>query len=222
MEEQEPKPPKTPGHLRSIVSASSVKWFLAEFTVVVSGVLVALILNALYNQSQKEDRETAYLKQLKTELDESVAALESVNEYSKASSRCVERIIQQYWQVNPEQVDSLKIWMMAAHQYAPLALSTGTLNGLMTTGDIALISNDSLRTQIVNYHAHTASDLATVASFTTEWLRISAHGREVYDIWSLMAESYPEETLQAIIESVEAVVFPATNRKKQPVPDRRQ
>src|SRR5688572_25817782 len=38
-----------------------VRWFAAEFLVVVTGVLVALALQAWYEDRQDRDRETAYL-----------------------------------------------------------------------------------------------------------------------------------------------------------------
>ena len=52
-----------------------VRWFGAEFLVVVTGILVALALNAWWGSRQDAAREQAYVRQLRAELAVSVIQL---------------------------------------------------------------------------------------------------------------------------------------------------
>ncbi|HUG98947.1 MAG TPA: hypothetical protein VMQ83_07205 [Gammaproteobacteria bacterium] len=127
----------------------SVRWFAAEFLVVVTGILVALALNAWWQDRQDAAREQVYLQQLATDLrtNEQLAdvMLEYMNERIRLGGLLSEAIRARPL---PSQ-DVMNVWLHEFLGVAPLYPRMGTVQALIETGDLNLIDDAALRTAII-------------------------------------------------------------------------
>lgn len=131
---------------------SRLKWFAAEFLVVVTGVLVALSVQSNHDRREERKLERVYLRQLASDLRETEARIQrNVHEDSLTIGKALGmlRFFRSSGPLPP--VDSLTHW--ASISTPTLDLVTGTLTSLTQTGDIRLIQDDSLRASILGYVA---------------------------------------------------------------------
>ena len=127
----------------------NIRWFSAEFLVVVSGVLIALALNSFWQSRLDSSREAAYLDQIRTDIEETrqqfaealqfnegmLLALDSLNSASNGLLMLSDEDI-----IRLNNLDFL--WAVPV---------TGTVEALVSTGELHLISNDSLRTSVIQF-----------------------------------------------------------------------
>jgi hypothetical protein len=134
-----------------------LRWFAAEFLVVLSGVLVALIVNAWWTQRSDIQAERSYLTYLVSDLSEAernVAHVDSTTRRTDVASAMLERAY--YMPVYPP-ADSLMRWLYVADSYSTVTIPTGTAEALVSTGSLRLIRDDSLRSHITTYLQATRS-----------------------------------------------------------------
>lgn len=129
----------------------AARWFTAEFLVVVTGVLVALALNAWWQDRENTALEQAYLQQLSVDLEtnEQMArtTLDYMDERLQAGSLLLDAI-----RARPlPPPDSLDRWLNGFLGIAPLYPRMATVQALIETGDLNLIRRDGLRTAIIDY-----------------------------------------------------------------------
>ena len=131
---------------------SGVRWFAAEFLVVVTGVLVALSVQSCYKRREERRSETSYLRQLASDLRQNEVRLaRNLLEDSITISKALGmlRFMRSDGPLRP--LDSLIWW--ASISTPTLDVVTGTLSALTQTGDIRLIRSDALRGDILTYAA---------------------------------------------------------------------
>jgi hypothetical protein len=134
---------------RSNVSRSvwTIRWFLAEFFVVLSGILVALIVNAWWEARADADREYTYLSIIAEELGETESNLQGEIEASELLFTRAQALVNSFYLVPEPPLDSLQLWWRFFHRDPQPTL--GTLRALIETGDLRLVRDDSLRTALV-------------------------------------------------------------------------
>ena len=128
-----------------------ISWFLAEFAVVLSGVLVALALNAWWQAGQDRDQEQLYLEQLREDVRRSIDNIETQVQSERTSDRALTQLVRAFRMDPPPPRDSLLVWSLNAPNVAHPTPVIGTAQSLVTSGDLRLIREDSLRLALPTY-----------------------------------------------------------------------
>jgi hypothetical protein len=124
-----------------------VRWFAAEFLVVVTGILVALALNAWWSGQQSAAREAVYLRQLAGELTLSESRFENSLEATAFQLRMIQSLLVAFTAPTDADPDSIQIWLAWAGAHDVPFLSLGVARGL-ASGDISVVRDDSVRTAL--------------------------------------------------------------------------
>ena len=148
-------PPTDPPRWRwrppAVAWRPKVRWFAAEYLIVVLGVLTAVGINAWWQGRQDAASEETYLRQLAADLRETVRVTEEADEYMADIDRAGGRIWDAFYAPEPPPRDSLLAWRAVAADTRPVYPVLGTLEALVATGDLALVRDDSLRTAMTAY-----------------------------------------------------------------------
>lgn len=130
---------------------SGLRWFLAEFLVVVAGVLVALAVNGLMQERLDQQREQVYLRQLSADLARSDAELSYAVTFVHGRALAAARVLHRFWR-NAPAVDDTLIGDLAqprsTRRFRPVL---GTAEALSASGDLGLIRSDALRADLLAY-----------------------------------------------------------------------
>jgi len=124
-------------------------WFAAELLIVVSGVLIALALNAWVQGLAESKKAAEYLTQFAADLEETERDLTEVIQYNAASAARIDTLLSLF-EVSPPPEDFQIEPLLGLLLDTPRPL-TGTGRALVETGDLRLLSNDSLKAVIVKY-----------------------------------------------------------------------
>ena len=128
-----------------------LRWFAAEFLVVVTGVLVAFAVNAWWSGRQDAAREEAYLRQLDADLTGTESLVETYDRYFRRVDSTAALLLRAYRAPDRAPSDSLLAWLLVGNGVGLPRPVLGTAEALVTTGDLALLQSDSLRYRIVSY-----------------------------------------------------------------------
>jgi len=126
---------------------------LAEMTVIVVGILVALWVDALIQYRSDRNTETQYLESLAVDLESDLAELDSAAIWTFRHGHAAEQVVAFIQSVgSPPPPDTLvKSIVLAGWQYPP-PFATLTLDELRSTGNLQLIQNDALKRSIGAYY----------------------------------------------------------------------
>jgi hypothetical protein len=140
----------------------SIRWFLAEFLVVVTGILIALAAQAWYGAARDARLERGYVGQLIGDLDATLVTLaQAVSEDSLRTSANL-HYFEALHQGHPLDADSAREWLEVPHGitfYSDPRPVLGTVTTLIQTGDIKLIQDQAVRSKIVAYGSWMTSDM---------------------------------------------------------------
>jgi hypothetical protein len=128
-----------------------VRWFAAEFLVVVAGILTALALQGWWAERQDRGAELQVLRQMRTELTRDAADVRASIARSRDVRANVGRLIAHVERGLPY-ADSLDASFARLGEAVPLrAIRTGPYATLESRG-LTLVTNDSLRAGISNFY----------------------------------------------------------------------
>ncbi len=129
-----------------------LKYAIGEIVLVVIGILIALQVNNWNEQRKLETQELIYLKRLKKELESDVVYFEiQIQEGGEVMNSALQFINQMYkTQNSPEEVTALLIKFNPRTER--LILQNSTFEELKSSGKLSLISNDSLRSEIIDFY----------------------------------------------------------------------
>jgi hypothetical protein len=175
-----------------------VRWFAAEFLVVVTGILVALALQAWYEGRREADRERSYLAQLDADLLGTERLLAEVDSLNRPSDLAGSQMMRAFYAATPPPRDSILDWFVRSNQYELARPVTATAEALVTTGDLNLIRSDSVRAAVATYLEASQRLVASQATYETEFLRASDDMDRKIDF----VESIPASVPQAVLDSV--------------------
>ena len=136
---------------RSFSMGSGLRWFLAEFLVVVAGVLVALAVNGLMQERIDQQREQVYLRQLSADLVRSDAEMSKAVTFMHERALAAARVLHRFWR-KPAAVDETLLRDLAqprsTRRFRPVL---GTAEALSASGEVGLIRSDALRADLLAY-----------------------------------------------------------------------
>lgn len=191
--------------------ASSMRWFVAEFIVVVAGILVALALSAWAEDRRDRERERLYLTQLGVDLGVSEATLSEATEFMRLRAEASARVLHRFWRddltVDASTLDDLSL-PKTMRRFNPVL---GTANALMSTGDLNLVRDDALRSRIVTYLDVVRTKQDDVRRFDETYYRTGVHvlvrGPDLMQFLSFRSQ---DETQRTRPSTIERVPFPTT------------
>lgn len=151
----------TPGVVRERRSwRGGVRWFAAEFLVVVSGILVALALQAWYQGRQDAHVAQVYLSQFEADLDATERDLRSAIAQDSSRADLGTRIVAAFHSDAPLAPDTARSWLKLQFGFfSDPRPVLATVTTLIETGDIKLIADPPLRSAIVAYASLMAIDM---------------------------------------------------------------
>jgi hypothetical protein len=147
------------------------KYAIGEIILVIIGILIALQLNTLKEESKLANQETAYLKRL---LSDNQQDLRSFSKYIKDFEKGQNAVVALSTALNSTSKDSVLV--QAAKDYYEYAtgfplfpMSKSTFEDLSSTGNLTIIKNSQLRDKIVQHYGH-LDYMQERIRLTTEWI----------------------------------------------------
>ena len=128
-----------------------VRWFAAEYLVVVLGVLTAVGINAWWQGRQDAATEAAYLRQIVQDLDATVAVMDGLDASLAPAEQAGDLLFESFRRTDALPADSVLVLVSAASRISDARPTLGTIEAPVSTGDLALIRDDSLRASIPAY-----------------------------------------------------------------------
>jgi hypothetical protein len=147
------------------------RWFAAQFVVVVAGVLVALALNAWWQERRDRARERIYLQQLVVDLAATETELAAAHRFFLDRAQASARVAQAFWRAERPAVETLLPSLSAplsSRRYRPVL---GTIHALVATGDLGLIRSDALRTELMAYMDAAQAKIEDIQRFDETYYR---------------------------------------------------
>ena len=135
--------------MRRVLVAPSLPWkrLLADFTVIVAGVLIALAVNSWWERHEERKRAEEYLEQLLVDFQQTERRLAGAIEGDTRMLQRVDSVVVRALHGPLPPADSLQ-FPTGYNQFEPLV---GTLNALVEGGDLRLLRNDSIRFELIAY-----------------------------------------------------------------------
>jgi hypothetical protein len=153
--------------LRNLGQSPSWKRGLSELALIVLGVLIALAVNAWWSRRQDDARERAYLRQLLVDVRGNEQDIDRVLAQSRNSIAALEQLVDVFDAAGPlPSCDTLSSLIRNSLTYSNVDLRSGTYSALMTTGEVRLIGDDSLRAQVISY----ASEVEGASARMEQWI----------------------------------------------------
>lgn len=153
--------------------ATGVRWFAAEFFVVVTGVIVALGFSAWSEDRSGLEREALFLGQVVADLAETQGMVEERARQAAVTDSAVARLLHGFRSRDSSlSADSLALVVHNVFTWGPpLRATVGTIDALVSSGDITLVRSDSLRLALVAYRDQVGQRLEGSASDQAEYRR---------------------------------------------------
>jgi hypothetical protein len=144
-------------------SSDRARRALAEFAVIVVGVLVALWIDAGWSWLQDRREERALLLDLRADFRANLAMARDIELLRDQGADLGERLIVEGVDALPE--DSLDIVLSAVRQIETMNPRTGALESALSAGRIDLLRSDELRSALASWPGHLSD-----AEEETQWL----------------------------------------------------
>jgi hypothetical protein len=137
--------------MRHGVPGSSLPWkrLLAEFGVIVAGVLIALAADSWWERQQELNHAEEYLRQLLVDFEETEGRLRATIAAETDRREHVSSVIDRARNGPLPPADSLDL-PTGYNYFEPL---TGTLAALIQGGDLRLLRNDTIRFELIAFFA---------------------------------------------------------------------
>ena len=139
-------------------------WFtvLVEVAVVVLGVVIGFQVTGWGQTRSDRAKEAVYLRQLSEDLRETLADVERASERQRAVSRRAASALRAYRAPERPPLDSLLVWTRGAFAFVNPAPVLGTAQGIIASGDLSLLRDDSLRAALPAYVERRREERASV------------------------------------------------------------
>ncbi len=130
---------------------AKLRWFAAEYLIVVFGVLTAVAINAWWQGRSDHKKEQSYLRQLAADLRQTERDAHWIDSVARKYDRYGARLLESCYLIEPPPEDTLARWLSMSYLSGILRPVISTAEALVASGDLGLISDDSLRSSITAY-----------------------------------------------------------------------
>ncbi len=145
-------------------------WFFGEFFVVVSGVLVAFLLNGWWLSIKESERERIYLKQIHDDLKSVIENVTIVSDEQQSATHATAQLSATAYMANPPVVKEVEKMIIRSLRFAPAFQIAASLSSMVSTGELALIKNDSLRMELGELVSHLSEYNSSNNHMAFSWL----------------------------------------------------
>jgi hypothetical protein len=176
-----------------------IRWFLGEFFVVVAGVLVAFLLNGWWMNIREAKKERDYLVKIHEDLEVTIKNVTEAEEQQKQTVYAASTLLKAAYSKESFSDSLLNMNALRSMSFAPASQVSATLTTLVTTGDLDLISNDSLRMALGELVSSLDAYTSTVDHMAFDWL-ISAYERfaDVVNVADLRYDLFSDDYLSIL------------------------
>ena len=143
--------------------------FLADFIVIVAGILVAISLDNWNQDRQDRKLEQQYLEQLYDDFSETNLRLTKNNNTTLESVANMVKVINIIQDKTAYSADSLDYWLTKGRGTEDFRVKDGTYKSLINSGQLGIIRNDSLRSRLAEYQGLIDVD---IQKLQTDWAYI--------------------------------------------------
>jgi len=128
-------------------------WFAVtlELAIVVVGVVIGFQVTAWGQARADADKEQTYLRQLAVDLAETERAITEAHEVTRRFALATHSLHRAFYTPERPPRDSVLVWAGLSAFFQEGRPVLGTVEALVTTGDLSLIRSDSLRAAILTY-----------------------------------------------------------------------
>lgn len=133
----------------------------AEFAVIVVGVLTALSVDSYRDHRVDRGHEAAYLEQIREDSRYNLERIAESVEMEQRHSAVAEVLLEALQAPSAPSVDSIRTWLgrrNGSWWISDPRLLDGTINALIETGDLNLITDVRVRSAILRYQGHIRAD----------------------------------------------------------------
>jgi len=149
----------------------SLRWFLAEFLVVVVGILVAMALNSAYQDRQDAAAERDYLQRLSRDLQGTIEAVQEAQAFERKqyddgilASRALAST------TRPANAEQVATALSHLSERRTLLLRNATYLDLVNTGNLRLIRDTAFRDRITGFYQGTEFRFDIINKNNTVWV----------------------------------------------------
>jgi hypothetical protein len=160
---------------------------------VVAGILAALILQAWWGGRAERGRERIYLTQLSADLSETERTLVSADAWLRPVLNANSQLLRAF-HMDHAPTDSIGPWIITSLQFREYRPVLGTVEALVATGDLSLIRNADLRSEITKYLDESRELVLVEHNFSEEWRRGWALLHARIDLDEVLSQSFPEKS----------------------------
>ena len=194
---------------------SKLTWFLGEFAVVVTGVLVALALNAWWQGRQDRSFERQYVDQLEQDIVQTIAGIEGASDADARSDRALTMLIRAYRTDPAPPRDSLLRWSINAPNVVLTAPILGTAETIVSSGDLRLIRDDSLRLSLPSFLESSKELAENMALFGRQFVDGARALTGHIDYYGVLQEALPKSLIDSLAIANPMFPLPADARMRQ-------
>ncbi|HEX6745817.1 MAG TPA: hypothetical protein VF092_00780 [Longimicrobium sp.] len=216
----EPDPPRTepPHRVRAGARLAEwgwerIRWLAAELTIVVAGILIALAIQNRVNARADRDREREYLRELRADLLETERVVMRDDSIHRPRDRAGTMLLHAFFTPERPPKDSVLVWAITATWYETPRPILGTAEALVSTGDLSLLRDYSLRSAVTAYLEE--NRMLTTEQLAAEevWVRSSQQLRRALD-FSEGLELLPPERLDSLARADPLFYLPPSPRRR--------
>lgn len=123
---------------------------IGEIVLVVIGILIALQINNSNEAHKEREKEIHYLKNIKTDLQITIDELDRYMEVRNGSIQAAEQIIAHIEGKPIEDIEDFNALGLPIYNWQKFYQNNNTFQELVNSGNLALISNDSIKNTLLN------------------------------------------------------------------------
>lgn len=178
-----PQTPETPASVTAAVRPPTafrrgLRWFLAEFLVVVAGVFVAMLLNAWYQDRTDTQSRLQYLTLLSRDLRDSIQSMDEAMKFEEMQAADAVLLYRALSAPKlPADTRPLSTAVSHLSQRRTMLLKSTTYDDLVNTGHFHLIDNAALRDQIADFYQQTSLEFEIINKNNTVFVDENFAGR---------------------------------------------
>ncbi|HEU0300844.1 MAG TPA: hypothetical protein VFR37_15385 [Longimicrobium sp.] len=206
--------PPAEGRLRQL--RAIVRWFVAELAIIVTGILLALAVQAWWEGRGERALEREYLHELLADLRETERVMAAADSVHVPTDRAGALLVQAFFTPERPPRDSVLAWFLRASGYQTPRPVLGTAEALVSTGDLSLLNDRTLRAAVTAYIEESRMLIAEQQFFETLWNRGQEEADRVMDLTETF-EILPQARLDSLAREDPLFYLPAGPRR-QPFP----